>query len=481
MENLIVVWVDNRASYDESWFFKDTFWGLTNVRISVQNGHITQSTCFRNGCLSTLCGKDRVFEHLHTLIRHGYKVIVRLLSEWTLPATFYQSQELILSFLLERVEHSLLDIWLHIGDTHHGIHPLRQAVLYSSHIQPHIITCNQAQHLHHFSSPKTTAYLNLPRISISNLHHYSNPKLQAHRLGRSIFFPSRPNSIHLRRLHLSALVKQLNPDYTFNNSRYACYFDWLQALCNCSAFLYIPVGNSIGLNNLLPCLFTSTPVLMPPLSSCTGLYALVDYFQLKMNYTLGDIHISSKPNSILSDSPLIQRMRLLPTPKAFVSALTSRAYYPYILDPRHLDSRFSRLTSLRRSLAPAEYSLSLSIYESAQNLIELHQAIVPWSFHVHVRTNANLAEYLKSLLRDLQLELQYLPEPCPSIHAFVGLSSDYINHSNTTKSSYEYLLLLDDDHTICMPGYSFCSSPNSCKPLSSLVLVRQDIPGDPLL
>jgi len=445
-----LIWLDNRINYDHQWLYKDSFIGLHNLRISIlPSGQIQMSTWFYKSqviyCSTGENASDALYRFLNSL-HHTDILIVRHMYEWTLSEEFINSSLVFFEHVRSKAKCYVLK-FLHICDTHHGLKPINSAISYCECLQPDIITCNQLHHLHFFDSMKVL--LNIPRTSLDNTHHYT-------RLSQSkvpnplqhIYFPATVNNVHLRRQKYYNLLSN-SPSLSkfISNQRFDVYRDWLYHLFSSLAFIYVPLSNSIGLNNIIPASIVRKRIFAFKLPKYTGQQYIYDKLFCNTYYfttynelydlacaTVGEkrIHGQDYPNSVQTAI----YSSLLPTPRTYVDALVNDTHT--LLDQfpvSKIDSRYNQLTTQRHVLPRKTLIHLISLYEDIQNLCE-------YFLDLNVFLPSKCTEvFTPEALKYLYILLQDLP--------LTGLFSHgtYINNSDLN-TSINLLLICPHSETI---------------------------------
>ena len=404
-----LIWFDNRIHYDEKWLFKDSYYGLNNLRVSVlPNGSIQHITWFRNGNVLLYLVSPTDFSAITEFISltpTSNSIVIRYMFECGLSSAFNTSSLSIGHLIHDTTSRSVFR-YLHVCDTHHGVNPISSAVRFAKDLNPHFLSCNQLHHLHFFDC---CVFLNLPRASIDNVHIYNFlSSSDVYSSSSHFYFPVVRNNIHIKRYSMFESLNSCNlRSLPISSQRFSHYPDWLKHFATSSAFIYVPLGTSIGLNNIIPAAITNTPVYSYRLTDYTGQSYLYSYLNLRSFFfsnvdELKMLCSSFESSSQISINHHIYR-KLLPTAKQFYHMILSQSGVLFnSLHPSLLDSRFNLLQSLATSVDQQLLFKYISLYENLQCLFELFPSIIPSMLRIDsLDVDSTNFRYLSNIVKDI--------------------------------------------------------------------------------
>ena len=350
-------------------------------------------------------------------------LIVRLMFEFSLTTSFATASLFVVNLVSDYFK-GIIHKYLHVCDTHHGINPISSAVQFASELNPDSLSCNQAHHLHFF---RTNSFINLPRVSVDNIYAYETLKFRqkSDALSSTIYFPAVRNNIHIKRFSFySQLSSNLPYGVSLSNQRFNHYPDWLSHVSNARAFVYVPLGTSIGLNNIIPAAITNTKILAYKLSPFTSQQKMYSFLGSRVSYfsSLHELYQLVQDSNLLSPSDVNTSIyrEILPTPKRFLKSIVLRNDELFTtLHPAKLDSRYEELRILASKLSEVQFFEMISFYESLQYLYERLDSIslaIPTLSNM--RINDYIYRYLSLLVEDITtlrfLDLQQIQDCRPA-------------------------------------------------------------------
>lgn len=412
-----LIWFDNRLQYDQKWLYKDSYYGVNNLRVSIlPNGSLQMVTWFYLGNVrlhkvnpSDLSAINLFVDNLSS----SDILIVRYMFEFSLSSSFISASLFFGNLISERIR-CRIHKYLHICDTHHGISPISSAIRFANILNPDSLSCNQVHHLHFFRRP---SFLNLPRVSIDNVSVYEalSSKLKKLNTESPIYFPASLNNIHIKRYSYFSKIAS-NPLFAahLSNKRFDHYPDWLFHVSIARAFIYVPLASSIGLNNIIPAAITNTKILAYQLPVPTSQNYLYSYLGARVSYFKSPDELmqlildSPSPSSSQHINSFIYR-KALPTPKHFINSIVNYSGELFgQLRPSNLDSRYNELCQLAEELSEDQFLDFVHFYEHLQFLFERLDKIL-FIFPRPFTSTANSISfrYLKLLVQDI-CSFQYL-------------------------------------------------------------------------
>ena len=485
---MILIWFDNSVNNSPNFLFKDSYFGVLNYRLSLSPDGCFMLSRFYIGrvVLEKYTDFNSLVNELISDISNNCPVIVRTMYEWTLQPAFLNFQNSLLFELTKRIP-SLVK-WLHVCDTHHGISPLVGTSKFVSSTSPDIITCNQAHHLHFFDADKHL--INFPRISIGGLFSIEKVFFNSLESSRAtVFFPSKVNRIHLRREHISnSFNSTLNNEFRLLGSRFENHENWLRALATSYSFVYIPLGSSIGLNNLIPCFLMGTPILSLPLPNSSGINPICSIFNAQLDYFDHTDSFLAKlqeyrdnPHADMSIDSFKSKLKALPTPSKFIKYWILQSHFEDIgLAPIHLDPYFTTRTNQRHAVSRIGLlDISLVFYEDIQNIIEIFHIYATLSLSFSNDVNSYLCKYLTNICSDFSSFASgvHLSPPC---NVFVCNDSSSLRDISVNDYSFLVVLAKYDDHLTGLTGFSRVVSPFPTKPIQLTIFSRDSLQPHPI-
>ena len=292
-----------------------------------------------------------------------------------------------------------------------------------------------------------------------------------------IYFPAVNNNTHLKRYRfykqLSASPVCLNK---LSSERFSHYPHWLSHLASSSAFIYVSLGTSIGLNNIIPAAITNTRILAYRLTPFTAQQSLYSYLGAKTSF----FSTYSELESLVSEYSKPSRLsinktvycKLLPTPKKFFNMIINQSGSLFNeLLPSVLDRRYSSLRKYSGLISSALRFNYISFYENLQFLYEILFAFELAIFNDDLLDiNSITYSYLDLLVQDITPMSLYelsenivLPVNQTLVVCLLSVHLPHLSEILRTIPRNSLMLIADNDSNIFQ---YLSSSPHITTPFS---------------
>ena len=387
----------------------DPYWGLPSLRVSLtRGGRIVALTHIKYGIHTPILGLslEHAISEFHKLY-HNAILIIRASIEWTIPDSYYKVILKMKSYL----DRSSLVCIAHILDTHHGIHPISSSLKRLEELQPDLVLCTHAQHFHFFSNYSPLFNIPTTKTGFLDFSSLSSNSSQNEQTSKCLL-PFKKNLTHMRRQFYSERILSVESTRSsISTQRFSDFNKWFTALPSFRSFIYIPLGNSTGINNLLPCAVQGMPVFSLRLPECTGQKITYELLNLKCSFFTSPDELSA-----LISSPTCHEKRfrfpdiytkILPSTKKYHLTLlnSEKLSSPFSFRPSFYDYRYSDLSKANSSFTKDEFNSIVLIYEDVQNILECFPRISK----IYVRAiqhYSKISSTLKLSLKDLPVSIK---------------------------------------------------------------------------